>query len=353
MPSSPHRWLPLLIRAAFIALAAGLLYWTWRNTDADVLGALRNCAMPVMAAAVLLYGLAQVLGALRWKILLDVQGLRLGLWTALKLTLVGNFFSLIIPGSVTGDLIKIACAARKYPGKSPQLALVDMIDRIIGLSGIFFAAALATLLCLQELLLLFRSQDAWLPALCVAAINAGCLGTIMLYVIFQTKPCWSRWRPVQWLRQTLSRRLPPAMASIAGRMHDGMELYRGHRLALLLALAISIAIHLTVSGTIFCIGRSLGESGMTPPQYILTTQLSNVTGLLPISPGGIGLRDAASARLLQFFQAAPAGVCGDIPLINSLVIVFWGLAGALSYAFSPSLKPSLAVDTAPSAGHGQ
>ncbi len=334
------RLLPWLIRLLFILLAAGLLYWTWRNTDADVGNALRNCAVPTMLAALLLYGVAQLLGAWRWKTLLEVQGLHFSLWTALKLTLVGNFFSLIIPGSVTGDLIKIACATRKYPGCSPQLVLVDMIDRVIGLSGIFFAAALATICCIGQILPMLREQDAWMLALCIGAINAGCIGTILLYIIFHTKPHWERWRWLQSLIKFVEAHLPKALTALCIKMHDGMELYRAHRAALLRALLISIVIHLTVSGTIFCIGRSLGESGMTPSQYALTTQLSNVTGLLPIAPGGIGLRDAVSAKLLQFFHASPAQVCGDIPLINSLVIIFWGLTGALAYALTPAMSRS-------------
>ena len=332
------RFLPWLIRLLFIFLAAGLLYWTWRNTDADVGSALRNCALPTMLLALALYGVAQVLGAWRWKTLLDVQGLHFSLWLALKLTLVGGFFSLIIPGAVTGDLIKIACATRKYPGCAPQLVLVDMIDRIIGLSGIFFAAAFATVCRLAQLFPMLREQDAWMLTLCIVAINAGCLGSIVLYLVFHTKPTWERWRWLQRCIHWWAAHLPKALTGIIAKMHDGLELYREHRGALLRALLISIVIHFTVSGTIFCIGRSLGEHGMAPSQYVLTTQLSNVTGLLPIAPGGIGLRDAVSAKLLQFFQAEPAQVCGDIPLINSLIIVFWGLTGALAYALTPSIS---------------
>ena len=98
----------LALRLVCLLLAGALLWFTARRTDADLLEALRTALRRPLALAILLYGFAQVLGAWRWKTLLDVQGLGLTLWDALRLTLVGNFFSLIIPGAVTGDILKLA-----------------------------------------------------------------------------------------------------------------------------------------------------------------------------------------------------------------------------------------------------
>ncbi|MBQ4479983.1 MAG: flippase-like domain-containing protein [Victivallales bacterium] len=331
--------LSITLRILFILLALWLLWKTARDTDANVLLALRDGAKFPLAAALLLYGFAQVLGAWRWKILLAVQGFHFSLWTALRLTLVGNFFSLIIPGAVTGDILKIAFATQKYPGKATELTLVDLIDRIIGLSGIFFAAAVATLLCCRLLPGIFSSEDSWMFAWAILAINLGCLGTLLLYVAWRLQNRWMAWR---WLRSLIGftrRHLPKALLKIATRMNAALGLYRDRQRALLKALLLSIVIHLTVSTTVFCLGRALRETQMSFGQYALTTQLANVTGLLPVTPGGIGLRDAVTTRLFQNFDAQPASVRGDIPLLNSLVIVFWGLLiGAIAYVSLPTLR---------------
>ncbi len=328
----------IAFRLLFLLLAAGLLCYTIRHTDADVLAALRDGARLPLVSALALYGLAQILGAWRWQTLLAVQGLHLTLWTALRLTLVGNFFSLIIPGSVTGDILKIAIASQRYPGKVTELTLVDLVDRVIGLAGIFFAAAVATMLCANLLPGIFAAKQSWIVALAILAINLGCLGTILLYLLWLTQPRWTTWNWVQRLQLALKRILPKAITRIARRMNDALGLYRKHQRALLTAMVISVVIHLTVSSTVFCLGRALHENQMRFGQYALTTQLANVTGILPITPGGIGLRDAVSAQLFEHFHAEPASVRGDIPLLNSLIIVFWGLAGALIYACSPSFK---------------
>lgn len=334
-----------MVRVLFTALAAALLYWTWRRTDATLVQSLHQCAMPSMLAATALYGLAQLLGAWRWRTLMAVQQMRLGLWTALKLTLVGNFFSLLIPGAVTGDLVKIACTARDFPVRAPQITLVIMLDRVIGLCGIFFAAAIATILCLPGLLTALDDRSAWPLTLSLLVVNAGCLATVTAYGLFRLLP---RCRICTAFFRRMLEKLPASLSNPVGHMLQALALYRGNGRILLRTLLLSICIHLTAAGTVFCIGRSLGEVSMSLPQYTLVTQLSNVTGLIPATPGGIGLRDAVSARLLQFFQASPLRVCGVIPLVNSLVIIFWGLAGALCYAFTPTLNAPRQPSGAPS-----
>ncbi|MBR6471864.1 MAG: flippase-like domain-containing protein, partial [Victivallales bacterium] len=280
----------IALRVIFMMLAAGLLWYTVRHTDADVVAALRTGAKVPLVTALLLYGFAQVLGAWRWKILLSVQGFQLSLWTALRLTLTGNFFSLIIPGAVTGDILKIACATQKYPGKATELTLVDLIDRVIGLSGIFFAAAGATLLCVRLLPGFFADSDSWMFTLAIMAINLGCIGTILLYVIWRLQKRWMAWRWIQSSCRFLKRHCPAGLQNILRRMNAALALYRGQERILLKALLLSVVIHLTVSTTVFCLGRALHERQMTYGQYALTTQLANVTGLIPVTPGGIGLR---------------------------------------------------------------
>ena len=341
---SRRKAISFALRALFLLLAAGLLWHTIRHTDADVLAALRTGARRPLLAALLLYGAAQVLGAWRWQTLLAVQGFHFSLWTALRLTLVGSFFSLIIPGSVTGDILKIAIATQRYPGKATELTLVDLVDRVIGLSGIFFAAAVATALSAGLLAGLLRETNSWMFAMALVAINLGCLGTILLYLLWLAQPRWMAWSWVRRLLGFFQHTLPKALLTVVIRMDDALGLYRHRQGALLKTLLISVAIHLTVSTTVFCLGRALHEARMTYGQYALTTQLANVTGLLPVTPGGIGLRDAVSAALFERFGAEPASVRGDIPLLNSLIIVFWGLTGALIYALSPSLKATALDD---------
>jgi heme/copper-type cytochrome/quinol oxidase subunit 2 len=73
-------------------------------------------------------------------------------------------------------------------------------------------------------------------------------------------------------------------------------------------------------------------------QYFLTTQVANTVAAIPITPGGVGTRDATTAAFLSAFDATPADKVGSIPVIMSLVIVFWGLVGAVVFIFSPEAR---------------
>jgi len=241
----------------------------------------------------------------------------------------------VIPGAVTGDILKVAIASQRYPGRVAELTMVDLVDRIVGLSGIFFAALCAALFCIPSLRdCLATSQSAFAIAIGLKLIILGCFGTFVLFYIFWTKPCWSKWR---WL-QRLAAVIPQKILAIATRLDGALELYRPRQKALLATFLLSVIIHCGCAMTIFFLGKSLHEINMSPPQYALATQMANITGIIPIAPGGVGLRDVVAAALYKNFNASPVSVCGDLPIFYTMVLLLWALIGAFIYIFSPSLK---------------
>lgn len=324
-----------------LALALWLLHHTIHSTDADILHALRHCTKGAALLAVLLYGAALALGAWRWQKLLEVQGLSFPFRTALQLTLVGGFFSLLIPGAVSGDLLKIAIATRHHPGKAPELAMVALLDRLIGMAGLFLAAFLSTLLCLPALrhCLDVSHAPAALPIVIgLLLVNAGCLGTFGAALLFFTRPRWEKRPFFQWVRRACARHFTGCLGGLLRKLNGSLELYRFQRKALFSALLLSLAIHFLCAIVIFSLGKSLHEQRMTPAQYALSTQLSNIGGALPVASGGVGVRDAIGARLYQLFGATPPEIRGVLPVFYTFVLVFWALVGAFVHSFSPTLK---------------
>ena len=94
-------------------------------------------------------------------------------------------------------------------------------------------------------------------------------------------------------------------------------------------LGVSMGVHLLLALQNCLIGKAFHEHVMTPLQYVITTQIGNITGIIPVTPGGIGLRDSVTARLFSDFGAEPADVLGLIPVCYSLDMVLWGLFGAV------------------------
>ena len=67
---------------------------------------------------------------------------RFTLRAAILLGFIGNVFNLVIPGAVGGDLIKAAYLVRMHVKKTQAIASM-VIDRILGLLGLFILAAIA------------------------------------------------------------------------------------------------------------------------------------------------------------------------------------------------------------------
>ena len=104
-----------------------------------------------------------------------------------------------------------------------------------------------------------------------------------------------------------------------------------HPQASLHALILSLGIHLLLGVAYYCLGRGFGETNVSFLQYIALAQLSNATAAVPLTPGGIGLRDFVAYLFLTIFQASPAAVCNLLPVAYTAILLIWGI-GALVVA---------------------
>ncbi len=324
------------------ALAGWLLYRTVGGNGTDVLALCLNAPTPsLLLLAFLLYGSAQFVGALRWQFLLSAIHLPIDFGPAARLNLIGGFFNLALPGAVTGDVVKVAYATRIHPGHAVELALVAVMDRIVGVAGLVCAAALATIP--GHLRWSWETgQTSRLTRLVGAFAWPALRWLALLYILYRMRNLLMR---ISFLRRTVTaigRRLPHFVKAPIKRVNAAVTLYDHHRSAIWKALGLSIVIHLLLlSGTNCAIGRAIRPwHDRSFTDYALVTQASNATGLVAITPGGIGLRDMAAADLynkyLNTYRDNEQLYNAAIPLINSLIIVLWGLVGALLFCLGKS-----------------
>lgn len=345
-PSSPQGNLPakswqqkglgIFWRVAIMVLAAWLLKKTLDSSGADILDALRKADKSFLLAAFFSYGLIQLLAAWRWRLLMQVQQMRLPFLRAFKLTMVSNFFSLLIPGAVSGDLLKIAYAGQCFEGRKTEILLTIMLDRILGLSAMFFAATLATLLYIGKLPELWYQNRLLVMAVLLA--NAGCLACIVIYALYRGRKMFAKSQLLQRALAGINRCLPNFLHSTLQRLQAAFALYQTKQRILGKHVLYSILIDLINAFALFAIGKSLGEKAMSAVQYTLVTQISNASALLPITPGGIGIRDLLSAAFFRAFAANPLEVAGSIPVVFTIIVVSWNLLGAAIFVCSPKMR---------------
>src|SRR5262245_19721479 len=144
MPTSTrHSKKSLAINAALVALAFGLLgvvIWQNRETIRDVFS--RPLDWRLLLWAFTIYLIGMIATFVRWFFLVRVIEPKFAFSATLLLGFIGMVFNLVIPGAVGGDLIKAAYLVRMRIKKTQAIASM-VIDRIVGLLGLFVLAATA------------------------------------------------------------------------------------------------------------------------------------------------------------------------------------------------------------------
>ena len=314
-------------------LAFLLLLLTLKASGAHLWRDVQEARYPLLAAAFLTYGLVIFITVVRWGILLDVQGVHLPLTTRARLTLIGVFFNLAIPGAVGGDLIKMACVAGQAKDRKAEAMLTIFLDRIIGILGLFVVASVAVAGTLPTILAMdnrFRPLQGG-----AMLVGLGSLGGIVGVLLVEFRAVLVRHAWIAWLLQRAQRCLPAGLTAMIQRLVDAIELYRDRRGAVLRAGALAVAVHVLLAVTLFLVGRAVGEHGLKPRHYVVTASVANAVAAIPLTPGGLGTRDATTAAFFTAFGAEPPDRVGSIPVILSLIIMIWALVGAAIFVCTP------------------
>ncbi len=319
--------------AAGLFLAAGLLLLTLRSTGSNLWADLAAAHAGLLLLSVVLYGVVIMITVVRWRLLLAVQGIRVPLWSLSRLTLIGVFFNLAIPGAVSGDLVKMGYLTRWSGARRAEGVLTILVDRIIGMLGLFVVASVSVLAALPMLL---RLGPECRP-LQMAAVTVG-LGSLAGVIGVGLVECRAALVRHPWIAALVAwgaRVLPPALTALIGRLVSALELFRGNRLAMARAMLMAIAVHGLLAVNLWALGRALGEHALRPSHYVITASVANAVAAIPVTPGGLGTRDKTTAIFLSAFQAAPPEKAGSIPVALSLVIALWALVGALALVTAP------------------
>jgi glycosyltransferase 2 family protein len=237
--------------------------------------------------------------ARRLVILLTACGVRVSFWTMFRLVAIATLFSFWIPGGTGGDVMKLYYLAGDNKGRGVEIATVLLLDRMV---------ALITLLLLVVALL------AWQPAI-VSAVplvrwlrTAAVLGLIALSAgIFAL---WSnRLRASRLYRLVTSK---VWLARELERIADAVYVFRAQKAALAGAAVLCLAGHAILAISMGLSAAVLLPSMSSPLLASTLGLLGMVANVLPVTPGGLGVGEAATETLVR-----ATGVSGGAMLMAS------------------------------------
>jgi uncharacterized protein (TIRG00374 family) len=296
MKSEPARrtardWTFIALRwiAALIVLGA-LLHFLPLKT---VRSAIARVPPIYFFAALLGYLLAHTVGVLKWRMVVNAAGAQLDFATSLQCYGGGLFGTLFLPSIVGGDVIRLAVGLRRSP-RPAAVITGNVVDRFIDVTA--QGGLVATGLALLPGSLPHSLQSiATRTLLAVVAI-----GVALLLVVFFLRGVFLRGRSFRFRRRLA--RLRHALRSVSARPHI---LFAGW----LAGTAIQSTFLLLTAWLASACGLQLPLR-----VWLFAWPLAKLAALLPLTQGGIGVREAALVALL-----APFGAAGTLVLAAGLV----------------------------------
>lgn len=273
---------------------------------AEIVGAIRSVPLLVWPAALATYLSLHMLGVVKWRLLVNTAGAGLSLRAAAHAYYMGLFGNTFLPSIVGGDVVRAGVAFRVARSRS-GLVLGSLVDRMLDIVGLATVAGIGAALSP-------RALDAQSRRIFITlAVVLTLLGVAALAVVAAL--------PVRRLPYKVRRRMVDVRRALRATASQPASLVA--------AFSLGIALQSLLTVLNWWLGRVIG---IDIPVYVwlFVWPLAKISGLLPVTQNGIGVREAAQAVLFAPFgvSAAKAVATG---LVFEVVIITGGLlSGGLS-----------------------
>jgi len=265
---------------------------------------------PTRFVAILLaYLLTHGVGILKWRAVVNSAGARLDLSTSAQCYTGGLFGTLFLPSIIGGDVVRLAVGLRRSP-KPAAVLTGNVADRILDV------AAQAALVLVGLLLL----PGSLAPELRIQGGKFLWIGAGIFAVLFAVAALGGLkiigGRSFRFRRRLANLR--HALRAVSKRPQ-----------VLLFAWVLGVSIQLSF----LVLTAKLAEScGLVLPLrvWLLAWPLAKLAAVLPLTQGGIGVREAALVALLAPFGAAAPVVLAAGLVWEGIIIAGGSIAGIVA-----------------------
>jgi hypothetical protein len=309
-PARRHR--PWVRWARFAVSAALLAILISRIDPDDFVPPDRSLpgTLAFLSTGILLMGASFLVAAWRWQRVLAVYDAHVPLRILMKHYMAGQFVGNALPSTVGGDVLRISRCSKDTGSTEVAFASV-VLERLTG----FVALPLLTFVGFLMRPDLFEESRSWI-AIVIAAGTIVMLSVILLLAAsphlagrFVHRANWTRF---------------------IGIVHVGVDRLRRDPRDAMGALAAAVAYQLTVVAAVYCAVHTIG---LTIPNGAVLAYIPAVAmvQVLPISVGGLGVREGMLALLLTPL-GVPTGQAVALGLLWYAMTLVVSLVGAPAFA---------------------
>ena len=316
-----------------LLVAGGLLFALYKLEIISISEMGRAASDPVNLSFVGVSVISMILVTVyRWRMLLASQGMALSFSSLFQVYYISLAYTPILPGGIGGDAMRIAYTVGLSPENKVKAAVSVFVDRLVALVGLLLASFLMVIPYIPKAM--EGSTTLLIGILFVGAMISGC--TLFFALALKSS---RRLGVTDWLRARFSNRL--AKVVITG--FDSLASYRGHPKVVIGAIALSMVNQVFVIFAIVVIATRLGFAGLAITDIGIATTLTQIANVLPLTPGGIGVGEAAFSQLLVILTSGNVGGAvvagyGSIFLTYRVLSILVTLPGLICYLMFSTKK---------------
>jgi uncharacterized protein (TIRG00374 family) len=272
----------------------------------------------------------------RWYLLVRALDLPFTGRNAFRLGMVGLFYNTCLPGSVGGDLLKSYFIAKDHPGRRTKAVATVIIDRAMGLFGlILFCAVLGSIAWAMGNAQIIGNVDLqWMIKSMAVIAASSVVGFLLLGLLPQ--------RRVDRFAGRL--RSVPKLGVSLSEMWFAVWIYRQRLRVVVIGVGLSAFAHFALVFAFHTASRIFpsdnpNDQPATLAEHMVIAPIGFIIQALPLSPGGVGVGEAAFAGLYKLSgRDASRGVIARL----SMRVAEWIIA-LVGYVIYLRMKAELSV----------
>lgn len=257
------------------------------------------------------------ISSLKWQLFVRESGHQVSVWQLMKWYTIGYFFNSFMPSFIGGDVVR-SFHLGQHTSSHKDAYAATFLERFTGLLAMCFMGAFFVAIGSEV------TKGVEIAVLCVAG------GALTLGLICFSEHCskWSfdtfRWLLRFWPHQ----RSLEKVRSLSLKVEDAMSFGRHNVPLFLKAMFWSFIFHILGVVNTYVAARAIGWHDVDISGLFVLVPLVLLVGMLPITPGGLGIQEGAFVFFLKRIGATDAQALG-VGLVLRAKVLLMGIVGGV------------------------
>lgn len=333
----------ILFTVLRIVISAGILVFLFKTqfkNFSEITDFFRHSHVNIrfVVISLIMYWVGISLLVLRWQILLKTQKIKASFGFLFRSYLVGYFFNNFLPTSIGGDVYRIYDTSKLKHSSGMKAASIVLMERTTGIVSsiiyLFFALSIGFVKTSQvELKVGKWDVSNHLLIILIIVFFAVSILVILVMLFPDAFRLNKLFRKLKFLHKWEDK---------LKQVYDTFKSFRKFKLILLITIALSLVLQFAFTLNYSFTGMGFGITKLSILSYIFIVQLCGILSMIPISIGGIGVREGTFVILVGAL-GGEKNIAAIVSIAILIMILIPGVIGGIIYALRPYIDKKRAA----------